>query len=352
VGGGIIAVLPGQLGLAVFSPLLDEHGNSERGVRVCRDFSRDMELHVMQAGHHVVSPIRSIYTLAQLGSKRQRSHATATELAKLGTQAIVLELQGDLDFHAGEIITRRLTEAAHEPRFAILDFHRVNEIHTAIPRLLVHADEQFQAREGSLVFSGVGDDHESFVGQFHEESKRVGHAVPPMFADLDLALEWCEEQIASAAQLVLGDERVELHQHEALRGLDDDQLARFAALVEHRHYPQGTTVVDAEHPGIELLLVMAGELSVNLVLSDGGTHRLATLAPGMLVGEMLLASHEPSVSAVQADTDVECLALTGPAIAQLRTDDPDLWSALLVNVVSIVGRRADKIRHELVLLAE
>ena len=35
VGGGIIAVLPGQLGIGVFSPPLDERGNSVRGIAVC-----------------------------------------------------------------------------------------------------------------------------------------------------------------------------------------------------------------------------------------------------------------------------------------------------------------------------
>src|SRR5688572_17190052 len=35
VSGGIIAVLPGQLGVGVFSPPLDAHGNSVRGVHVC-----------------------------------------------------------------------------------------------------------------------------------------------------------------------------------------------------------------------------------------------------------------------------------------------------------------------------
>ena len=33
VGGGIVAVLPGQLGIGVYSPLLDAKGNSVRGVR-------------------------------------------------------------------------------------------------------------------------------------------------------------------------------------------------------------------------------------------------------------------------------------------------------------------------------
>ena len=33
VGGGIVAVLPGQLGIGVYSPLLDAKGNSVRGVQ-------------------------------------------------------------------------------------------------------------------------------------------------------------------------------------------------------------------------------------------------------------------------------------------------------------------------------
>jgi glutaminase len=46
VGGGIMAVVPGQAGIAVFSPLLDVHGNSVRGIRVCEDLSERFALHV------------------------------------------------------------------------------------------------------------------------------------------------------------------------------------------------------------------------------------------------------------------------------------------------------------------
>ena len=34
VGGGILGILPGVGGIAVFSPRLDDHGNSVRGLRV------------------------------------------------------------------------------------------------------------------------------------------------------------------------------------------------------------------------------------------------------------------------------------------------------------------------------
>ena len=46
VGGGILVPIPGKLGLAVFSPGLDSHGNSIRGVEVCREISDRLGLHV------------------------------------------------------------------------------------------------------------------------------------------------------------------------------------------------------------------------------------------------------------------------------------------------------------------
>jgi glutaminase len=49
VGGGIIAVVPGQAGIGVFSPLLDEHGNSVRGIRVCEDLVERFALHVFES---------------------------------------------------------------------------------------------------------------------------------------------------------------------------------------------------------------------------------------------------------------------------------------------------------------
>ena len=47
VGGGIIAALPGQFGLGTFSPLLDEHGNSVRGLEVCEAISARFDLHML-----------------------------------------------------------------------------------------------------------------------------------------------------------------------------------------------------------------------------------------------------------------------------------------------------------------
>lgn len=46
VSGGILTVIPNHFGGAFFSPGLDSHGNSVRGINLCRDLSTRFGLHV------------------------------------------------------------------------------------------------------------------------------------------------------------------------------------------------------------------------------------------------------------------------------------------------------------------
>jgi glutaminase len=45
VSGGVIAVVNRQLGIATYSPRLDEHGNSIRGIEVCMELANRLGLH-------------------------------------------------------------------------------------------------------------------------------------------------------------------------------------------------------------------------------------------------------------------------------------------------------------------
>jgi len=49
VAGGIVAVVPNQLGIGVYSPPLDSRGNSVRGIRVCEDLSQNFGMHLFDA---------------------------------------------------------------------------------------------------------------------------------------------------------------------------------------------------------------------------------------------------------------------------------------------------------------
>lgn len=50
VAGGIVAVIPGLMGIGIFSPRLDAKGNSVRGIKACEELSQQFGLHAFEAG--------------------------------------------------------------------------------------------------------------------------------------------------------------------------------------------------------------------------------------------------------------------------------------------------------------
>jgi len=56
VSGAIMAVVPGIMGIAVYSPKLDTYGNSTRGLAVCRDLVQRYDLHMFGSTMHPRNP--------------------------------------------------------------------------------------------------------------------------------------------------------------------------------------------------------------------------------------------------------------------------------------------------------
>ncbi|MGE3991344.1 glutaminase A, partial [Pseudorhodoplanes sp.] len=74
VGGGIIAALPSQIGLGTYSPLLDEHGNSARGLRLCEALSAHFDLHVLNRANDVRTCIVADYDVGRLQRRGRQPH--------------------------------------------------------------------------------------------------------------------------------------------------------------------------------------------------------------------------------------------------------------------------------------
>jgi glutaminase len=116
VGGGIVAVLPGQLGIGVYSPLLDAKGHSVRGVRLCRSLSEKLGLHFLTVSRDSRAALRAVY--------------------EPRTDIRVYEAHGDLLFSGTEQLIRTVERDKDEFDFAILDLSRVDDIDDAARGLL------------------------------------------------------------------------------------------------------------------------------------------------------------------------------------------------------------------------
>ena len=133
VGGGIAAVLPGQLGIGVYSPRLDSRGNSVRGVLVCRALSERLGLHFLTVSRESRTTIRAAYQACD------------------GVR--VYEMHGDLMFAGAERVLRTVDRDSDDFAVAILDVTRVDTINDPARALLASMSETLNAagKQGFLV---------------------------------------------------------------------------------------------------------------------------------------------------------------------------------------------------------
>lgn len=57
VSGAILLVIPNKMGVCIYSPRLDENGNSERGLQVCKMLSKDLNEHIVHRIIHDKSKV-------------------------------------------------------------------------------------------------------------------------------------------------------------------------------------------------------------------------------------------------------------------------------------------------------
>ncbi len=120
VAGGLIGALPGQIGIATFSPRLDPHGNSVRGVSLFERFSSDMGLHVMEVPATAREVVRT------------------NRVIGIGPNAIrVFRLQGGIRFAGAERIVREVVDTAPAETRVALDLTRVFSVDDVARRMLL-----------------------------------------------------------------------------------------------------------------------------------------------------------------------------------------------------------------------
>jgi glutaminase len=344
VSGGIFAVLPGQLGIGVWSPPLDARGNSVRGVAVCRDLARELDLHLVR-GARPIGAVRTRTCVARRPSKRGRTPQERERLAAEPGRSLVVELQGGIGFVAVEALAREAVDAGGDPCAVVIDLRRATRIDPAVTGLLGDLVAGLGTRGAAVAWSGTAD-HDPMLDRVDESLAAQRLGAPRRFGDLDLALEWAED-VVLARDGGEGDIRregrhVPLAQDPAMRGLDPAAAGCLTACLERRVFHPGEALVRRGDPAEELFLVTGGRRSVWVPLGAGEARRLATLEAGGMVGELAFLGREQRTADVYADTEVETWVLSAAAFDALAERDPGTTTvclAILLRTVAGIARR-------------
>lgn len=348
VSGAIIAVIPGQVGIGVFSPPVDSYGNSVRGVRVCQRLSREFGLHFYASRPEALEVVRREFRGDLVHSKRLRTPREIATLERRGQAMVVLELQGPLYFGSGERLIRRLA-ALDDARFLILDFKRVHSADAAAVRLVRQICQDVAGHGQRVLMTHVGPG--SPLSGLYAEMSRVGAGeVIDLFPDTDHALEWCEERILAEEPDLQDRSKLGLAQLDVFRGLGRDALRSLEQVVQPMHFEAGDTIIRAGDPAQLLFVVARGSVTVSMPAPGEKRRRIACMGPGMSFGEMALLDGGVRSADVTADERVICYGFSVEALHELSAEHPTILVTILGNMIRDFSDRLRRANREMAAL--
>lgn len=331
VGGGILAALPARLGLGSYSPRLDVHGNSVRGIKMCEALSGHYDLHMLNRSDDARNSIIADYDLSKSASRRSRRPHEQAILAAHHRDVRILELVGALSLANVDYVSRQFP-AKPQPQFVIFDLRRVATITTAAARLLAEGFHELAAFDVTAVVSGVGRSSPIWqaLGEWTGGSANLRD-----FHLLDDAIEWAEDQVVFRhGGAIDSTEMTELSEQAMLAGLTAEETAALARLGTSRAYKPGQRIIAAEEPASSLYFLQSGVVHVKL---PNGI-RLATLTAGMVFGEMALLETKRSAD-VLADKAVVALEVPLADFQRFRKAHPRIGERIMRNLAQLLADR-------------
>jgi glutaminase len=335
VGGGIMAVLPGQFGLGVFSPRLDEKGNSVRGIEACKRLSNDFHLHLFQVARTTsASVIRQIYTSAKFASRRRRTQAEYEVLAAEGHRVRICELQGELLFGSAEAVVLEMLATFPELDYLVIDFKRVVAVDAASTEILAALCDRAVQEGKHLFFTDCRHLYRfrRYVEKNVEKQQRPGWLD---FDGTDHAVQWCEDRLLRDANLATDSVAVveDLAQQYLCADMSDKELEILKAVGEERRFAAGKRIFSAGDAAESMFFIFRGEVDVSVDSDSGSQVRLTTLGAGMVFGEVALLNQRQRTANVTAAVDTHCLEVRFDALEEpMRTK-------ILVNMASYFARK-------------
>jgi len=310
VGGGIVAVLPGQLAIAVFSPRLDSKGNSVRGLAVCEALSSEFGLHMLHVTRlTTASVIRTSYTGAMVRSNLNRDVASNAYLEKTGEQIQVLELTGDLIFVSAEILASNIIDRMEAANYLILDFARVTSIDKSASTLLAELIESLVGDGKEIIISGINL-HYQFVKFLERVFSAYENFPIIVYADVDRALECAEDHILKTRQQE-NDEILEvpLKDQWLCKDFDDYELKLLQSLLREETYAAGEIICEEGDPADKVYFLVSGRVSASVKLDHKRRHRLSASVAGWTFGESALFKGHIRTADIVADSSVQVYSL-------------------------------------------
>ena len=240
------------------------------------------------------------------------------ELRTLAERVQVLRVGGFVFFGSTNGLLERIRRRVEEgpPRYLLIDLRRVTGVDSSAVVAFVKVMRLAEANGFEIVLTGAS-------GPVRGQLERGGVAETPgtlgFEPDLDRGLQRCEDALLETA-----GERAAAGVDEALDGLPPG----LSAYLERVSLPVGTVLLHQDEPSGDVYVLGSGRLGVHTRTPEGKVMRLASVRPGVVVGEVALYTGVPRTADVVAETPSVVLHLSAGSIARMEAEEPELAAAL------------------------
>ena len=289
-------------------------------------------------------------------SKRVRLRQEMEILEKEGHQTAILELQGSLFFGTKDQLYTALEPELSKRRYIVLDMRRVQSVDVTAVHLLSQIRDSLTERDAFLIFSNLshvlpnGRNIAEFFDQM-ELTTTTEHV--KVFADIDDAVEWIEDQILGQGPALEAEvAALELADLELFKDHKEETLIDLEACLERRSIAKDGKVYSFGDPGNELYLIRKGAVRITLPTQGEAGHHALTYGRGDFFGGMAFLSQMTRFNDATAIEDLELFVLQREQFERLREEHKRLACHLVEAVAKVLALRLRYSDKELMAMQE
>ena len=263
-------------------------------------------------------------------------------LAEKGEEIYILKLQGFIFFGTAnnlyEEIRKRANNQALLPlRAVVLDFRFVNGVDSSTANSFSKMKQHAESQHYVLVFTQLSKE---LLMQFKRGGFDFGdNASLHVFPDLDLGMEWCENEILCDADTICVIEKQSLEEQLHDYFPPSVKIDHFFEYLERCQVPEGYRLINQDDPPHSLYYLESGQVMVTLRNEYGQAVRLRSMGPGAVVGELGLYLRLPSTASVVTVKQSVFFRLTVEALNSMEEKEPELAAAFHRFIVHRLGER-------------
>ena len=296
--------------------------------------------------------VRRHVTRVQFASYVERSAEASKHLYESGDAIQLYWLSGYIFFGSSEGVYERIRSDVEAllPRrvaYVVLDFGMVSGSDSSATVSLAKLRNFCRQHGTTLVYCSLSRANHASLERGGIFS---GKSPSRIFADLNDALAWCEDQVLAEAKL---DADIGLSGFESWlqRQLGAGIAAADLLAYLERKDADGSKVFYREgEPADTLDLVAAGHLAIHIAKGDGESLCVRRTKTHTVVGEMGFFRRSARSATVSADGPAVLFTLTRDNLERMRREHPDLACAFDEFIIRVLSNRIEVANREVAAL--